>query len=451
MLENIDVNILYPHPNNPRKDLGDLTELTESIKAQGILQNLTVVKIKDSYYTVIIGHRRLAAAKLAGLTEVPCSIADMDMKTQLSTMLLENMQRTDLTPYEQAKGFQTCLDFGVTIDELSAKTGLSKTTVKHRLKILELDPHEVEKVETTSIFDFIKLEELEDVKYRNIALQFIGKPNFYVEVARLKDQEKRDGIVTCLLATLNAFAKRITTVERKGWVYFQNIYLSGSTSTELAIPEDANCDADDFNYAYELENSWIAIYKKATSEEKKNEYQEKQNAINEARTLREEKMKNELKYINEVRNEFVKSKLSSMTILEYESLSTIIMFMLFQQALGTSYYSPVNYELLAYLTGIDFKDLAKDSDKDEDELIINQLKLLKGKDYHKFALATVISMYTKNEVRAVMSFTGEANVDEDLVDLYDLLEILGYQISDVEKSILDGSHELYVKGDKGND
>ena len=122
---------IYPHPDNPRKDLGDLTELTESIRQNGIYQNLTVVlraepiktsedaklaevgmqaeedlqlqKIKmhlidNGYratggYTVIIGHRRLAAAKLAGLEMVPCAIADMLPRKQVETMLLENMQR----------------------------------------------------------------------------------------------------------------------------------------------------------------------------------------------------------------------------------------------------------------------------------------------------------------------------------------------------------------------
>lgn len=445
MLENIDVNILYPHPNNPRKDLGDLTELTESIKAQGILQNLTVVKIKDSYYTVIIGHRRLAAAKLAGLSEVPCSIAVMDMKTQLSTMLLENMQRTDLTPYEQAKGFQTCLDFGVTIDELSAKTGLSKTTVKHRLKILELDPHEVEKVAATSIFDFIKLEELEDVKYRNLALKFIGTPNFYVEVARLKDQEKRDGIVTCLLATLNAFAKRITPAERKGWVYYQNIYLSGSTSTELAIPDDANCDADDFNYAYELENSWISIYKKATSDEKLDNFQEKQNIEREIRYVREEKMNKELSLLHEVRMEFIKQKLSSMTLAEHESLSTVLMFMLLSKVFGSQFYGSINYEAIEDLT--DLKLGLEDTEDDEEEVIIKHLRTLKGKEFHKFILAVVVALYSDMNRASIMDYAGRFTLDSEAVDLYDLLEILGYQISDVEKSILDGSHELYVKGD----
>lgn len=102
MITNIDVTKLKEHPDNPRKNIGDVTELAESIKARGILQNLTVVPAENGMYTVIIGHRRLAAAKQAGLTEVPCAVVDMDYKTQLSTMLLENMQRSDLTVYEQA-------------------------------------------------------------------------------------------------------------------------------------------------------------------------------------------------------------------------------------------------------------------------------------------------------------------------------------------------------------
>lgn len=100
----LPVEQLYPHPDNPRRELGDLTELSDSIKANGIYQNLTVVPrhIDDkgekmgSGYTVIIGHRRLAAAKQAGLKEVPCVIAEMTEQEQVQTMLLENMQRSDL-------------------------------------------------------------------------------------------------------------------------------------------------------------------------------------------------------------------------------------------------------------------------------------------------------------------------------------------------------------------
>ena len=120
---NIPVDRLHPHPDNPRKDLGDLTELADSIKANGIMQNLTVVIDDPSKtitdYTVIIGHRRLAAAKLAGLTEVPCFITEMDEKTQLTTMLAENMQRADLTVYEQAQGFQMMIDLGATVEDVA--------------------------------------------------------------------------------------------------------------------------------------------------------------------------------------------------------------------------------------------------------------------------------------------------------------------------------------------
>ena len=101
----IPLDMLEPHPDNPRKELGDLTELADSIKTNGIMQNLTVVASPDSNkYRVVIGHRRMAAAKLAGLTELPCVVSDMDHKEQVATMLAENMQRSDLTAIEQAEG-----------------------------------------------------------------------------------------------------------------------------------------------------------------------------------------------------------------------------------------------------------------------------------------------------------------------------------------------------------
>ena len=110
----IPIEQLLHHPENPRKDLGDLTELAESIKVNGIMQNLTVVPVDDGIYNVVIGNRRMEAAKLAGLAEVPCVISEMDYKTQISTMLMENMQRQDLTVYEQAQGFQMMMDLGYT-------------------------------------------------------------------------------------------------------------------------------------------------------------------------------------------------------------------------------------------------------------------------------------------------------------------------------------------------
>ncbi|MBR2591438.1 MAG: ParB N-terminal domain-containing protein, partial [Oscillospiraceae bacterium] len=97
---NIALDHLHPHPDNPRKNLGDISELTESIRKNGIMQNLTVIPIKEDddpnkwEYRILIGHRRAAAAKEANLLRVPCNVVfDMDPREQVAIMLEENMQR----------------------------------------------------------------------------------------------------------------------------------------------------------------------------------------------------------------------------------------------------------------------------------------------------------------------------------------------------------------------
>ena len=122
----IGIEHIHPHPENPRKDLGDLTELVESVKKLGVMQNLTVIPQEGSpgEYTALIGHRRHAAAKLAGIAELPCIIKEgMSKKEQVSIMLEENMQRNDLTIFEQAQGFQMMLDLGETEESIAEKTG----------------------------------------------------------------------------------------------------------------------------------------------------------------------------------------------------------------------------------------------------------------------------------------------------------------------------------------
>lgn len=130
---------LEHHPENPRKEIGDIAELTDSIKANGILQNITVVPKPDDEgkYLVVIGNRRYEAGLGAGLTEFPCVISDMDHTKQLETMLIENMNRSDLTPIEQAKGFEQLTLAGFTPEDIASKTGFSESTVRRRLKLTE--------------------------------------------------------------------------------------------------------------------------------------------------------------------------------------------------------------------------------------------------------------------------------------------------------------------------
>ena len=134
-LQDISIESIDPNPANPRQDIGDITELAASIAEQGVQQNLVVVPTSESRYTVVIGHRRLAAATQAGLASVPCAVRDWDETTQREIMLVENTQRSDLTALEEGDGYQGLLDLGVSIEQAAQRTGRSQSTVKRRLTI----------------------------------------------------------------------------------------------------------------------------------------------------------------------------------------------------------------------------------------------------------------------------------------------------------------------------
>lgn len=191
MITNIDVTKLKEHPDNPRKNIGDVTELAESIKARGILQNLTVVPAENGLYTVVIGHRRLAAAKQAGLTEVPCAVVDMDYKTQLSTMLLENMQRSDLTVYEQAQGMQMMFNLGVPVAEIVEKTGFAETTVRKRLKIAALPTEQMQQAVERGgkLEDYVQIADIKDEEERRELLKVVGTRDFEFSLSRAKRRQ----------------------------------------------------------------------------------------------------------------------------------------------------------------------------------------------------------------------------------------------------------------------
>lgn len=165
----INRKLLMPHPDNPRKDLGDLKELADSIAEHGIMQNLTVVP-EGNMYKILIGHRRFAASE-GVLDELPCVVVNnLTYAQQVGVMLAENMQRADLTYIEQAHGFQLMLDLGDTVETIAEKTGFSKATVKHRLAITELNPEALEEAKKwfqPTITDFIALEKVKDLKLRN--------------------------------------------------------------------------------------------------------------------------------------------------------------------------------------------------------------------------------------------------------------------------------------------
>lgn len=134
---------LVPHPKNVRVDVGDVTDLAASIKAQGVLQPLVVAPVAGKKsaaprWVVIAGHRRLAGAKVARLAEVPCIVREdlVEEADQLQAMLVENGQRVDLTPVEEGDAYRALtIDYGVPVNHLAAKVGRSPQLVRGRITL----------------------------------------------------------------------------------------------------------------------------------------------------------------------------------------------------------------------------------------------------------------------------------------------------------------------------
>ena len=188
---------IEPHPENPRKDLGDLTELRDSIRENGIMQNLTVIPTDDSFehFRILIGHRRFAASE-GIVDELPCVIVeDVTPNEQVGIMLCENIQRNELTLIEQAHGFQLMMDLGEDLGTISKKTGFSEKTVKHRLEIAKLTPESLDKATSfqLTLNDFIELEKIPDVKDREkIIKNSYSSDNIRSTVSyRLREIEKQ--------------------------------------------------------------------------------------------------------------------------------------------------------------------------------------------------------------------------------------------------------------------
>jgi ParB family chromosome partitioning protein len=138
------VGHIQNNPFQPRKQFDDdeLLALSESIRNHGVLQPLVVRKTGDTFQ-LIAGERRLRAAQLAGLAEVPVHVVPFDDQQVFEAALVENIQRSDLNPIEKAQGFKDYLDkFGLTQEQLGAKLGLDRTTVSNLLGLLNL-PDEV--------------------------------------------------------------------------------------------------------------------------------------------------------------------------------------------------------------------------------------------------------------------------------------------------------------------
>ncbi len=274
----IEIGNLHEHPANPRKDVGDVSELAESIKVNGVLQNLTVVPYYsqvhkreiEGLYTVIIGHRRLAACKKAGIEKVPCVIAHMTDQEQVRTMMIENMQRSDLTLLEEADGFQMMLDMGESVSSIAEQTGISESTVRRRLSLTKLDRNEMKKAQErgATLQDYAKLDQVKDPETKNKVLGYIGTADFnqklQTAVREEKDREWFEHIVEQFRES--GWCQEIDATERntlKGsTIEYQRNY---SAMNKYALAKPA--DADRVQYYYFIGKTQVDLYRTKTAEE----------------------------------------------------------------------------------------------------------------------------------------------------------------------------------------
>lgn len=237
------------HPNNPRRDVGDVTELADSMRSVGVMEPLVVAPsgVAKTPWLLIAGHRRHAAAKTAGLKTVPVvTRPDLDTPArQLEAMLVENLHRADLSPVEEADAYQLLLDFPrYTPAKVAKAVGRSLATVRERLKLGKVPEGARARVHdgTLSITDALVFQEFADDPRALKALeQAEGTGNWRWTVQRLRDDRKAAHEIAAARADLEAAGVRV--VDRPNGFPWRSVEkVLGTRPGELPIRVEEHTD-----------------------------------------------------------------------------------------------------------------------------------------------------------------------------------------------------------------
>lgn len=438
---NIELEHIHPHPDNPRKQLGDLSELAESIKKKGIMQNLTVIpkEGEPGEYITIIGHRRCAAAKLAGLTEAPCKIVEgMTAKDQMGTMLEENIQRNDLTIWEQAQGFQMMLDLGETEDTIAERTGFSKTTIRHRLNIAKLDSKTLQEKEKEDGYqltftDLYELEKIKDVKTRNkilkdstdsrdLARRAINAQN---EQKRKENQKLYEGILK-KAGLKEGPPEAYYDFYSSKWERLQDFDLEKEPGKNIKLPE-----ADGHTF-YVVRYGKINIIRKAKKENKVLTPEEEAKRKN----MRNKKqIKAILQEATNTRRVFIEGIISGR--IDKVTNEKELEAELFDQMMNYETFTGHN-TLKKFFVGCEVYKAAKE-DLDAAKKKMEGLSVL-----HK--LLCMVSAMAGELDLTNWDYTYSTVDGERVKAFYKVLEQYGFKFpNDEEKSVVEGTSDLYVK------
>ena len=438
----ISRKMLHPHPENPRKDLGDLEELRESIRENGIMQNLTVVPDFDGDgYMILIGHRRFAASE-GLIDELPCIIADhLTEREQVGIMLAENMQRSDLTFIEQAHGFQLMMDLGDTVESISKKTGFSKQTIKHRLEISKLDKDVIETAQKNfqlSIGDFIELEKVKDLKERNRILEESANSEdlkdeigYYLREQRIEENKKKYVELFNELGWKEASDRWFNFGSEK-WEHVSGLgYIGFDDFKPDPIREAAKKIKGEIYYSNLNDANSVNFARKISKKDEKSKKKTKTE-------LCEEEMKKKQSQLEAARRDICDEYLNCIISIPEEKLEDVYSV----KYLVVSRIWDQLEKLEAYITDFDHiygvksnrKDwtLLQETYKDFDllqRMMLNMWKALASDYQNKF----VGYNHAKNE-----------KILEAHQELYDILRKFGFRLDPEMEAVIDGTSELYL-------
>lgn len=450
-VKNLSVNSLYPHPDNPRKDLGDLTELADSIKVSGILQNLTVVPAmlvervwnrileepdkpeNQNACVVLIGHRRLAAAKLAGLTEVPCAVVNMTPKEQIRLMLIENMQRAELTLYEQAQGFQLMLNMGETVESIAKDCGFSESTVRRRVKLLKFDDQTFRDATAKQItLDTLsEVAEIENAKERDAVLASYGDDDFRWNLNHAIREQKTKKNKPAVKKEILAFAQEVKEVDYNKYDIVLSVYYADYIPGKATWHKKSKND----EYVVVFKPTYAAVYKKRKKAPAKKRSEE-EIAREQAVKQREAELTELTESAYKLRRDFVEKltvgKADYPKLLEYAA--NTLMFS------NMCYYGGGFTKIFADLMGLE----APERGYPYEWCCEYMAKCEPGS---KTLIAAIYASYSDDKSNGYWRHVYNGAMPEyasnfKLDFLYEFLKAFGYELSGVERSLMDGTHPL---------
>jgi len=438
MITYIHRSKLEPHPDNPRKDLGDLSELAASIQKQGLLQNLTVVPSPDfpDKYRIVIGHRRFNASAIAGLDELPCIIDEkMTYPEQIAVMMSENIQRNDLTITEKVGGVQMMMDLGMDVNEISGNTGISDTTVRRYAKIGKLNKAGMAQAEQrgATLMQFAEICEIEDEELRQEALEKAGTGEYNHVMYKVRTARERRDRLPLMVEKLDEFAAVLEKEDYSRYTWCDSFRFSDSDVlkklTEFKRKKGTS-------YFYIIRDYDIVVYEERPAyddakEQAKREAQERMRA----RANHEREVAANFK---EMRSDFF----AEISLKHHED--DALRFVVWVMTRNAYQSCPMRGGLFDY-NFVPCREKEPESYTGSIVISADEICQIPKRELLLGAVMAAYDRISQDDMTMIDRDSGKPKEHSEIIQgLYFHMERMGYTISADEQAWLDGTHECYT-------